>query len=142
MSMINKTAVLFCAMTVWGWSFTAIAGELDQASQEALKKTAHTLTNRAEREKYKKDDAALQKVDDQVHALTGDGKNKDAIYNAAAKILGDLAKESGGDPDKMLEKMQKAQSDPKAFLESLPQEDRNMIRGIAEDIEKVDSKQP
>ncbi len=120
----------------------AFSAELDEASQEALKKTTAILRDRKERDKVKESDAALQKVDKEVVALTGEGKNKDAIYDAAAKILGDMAKESGGDADKMAELMQKAQSNPKAFLEGLSEDNKKMIRGIAEDIEKVDSQQP
>lgn len=115
---------------------------MDEASQQALGETQKTMTNRVEREKIKKDNAALQQVDADVEALVGNGTNKDAMYEAAAKILGDMAKDTDGDPDKMREVMQNAQRDPKAFLNSLSEDNKKMIRGIAEDIEKIDSQKP
>lgn len=140
--MIKNKATLFVTLALFGFASHGVAGELDDASQEALQKTTQVLTNKSERESLKKDNAALQKVDRDVESLTGDGKNKEAMYEAAAKILGDMARESGGDADKMKAIIDEAQANPAAFYQKLSGDQKSMIRGIAEDIEKIDSKQP
>lgn len=126
--------------------FTSVvnAEELSGVDQEALGKTTDMLKNRGEREKMKQNDAALKKVDRDVESLAGDGANKDAIYNAAAKVMEQMAKDSNGDAIKMQELIQQAQKNPQKFLESMDESNKAMIRGIANDIEKtkVDSKQP
>lgn len=138
----NFIAICLCA------TFTASfahAEELSGIDQEALGKTTDLLKNRGEREKMKQSDAALKKVDRDVESLAGDGANKDAIYNMAAKVMEQMAKDSNGDAIKMQELIQQAQKNPQKFLESMDESNKAMIRGIANDIEKsnkVDSKQP
>lgn len=121
------------------------SAQLDPASNEALRKTQNVLVDKNEREKVKANDASLQKVDKDLESLVGKDGDKEALYKAASKIMNDLAQETNGDADKMQLIMQQAQKDPKGFYEKyLSGENKQMIRGIAEDIEKikVDSKRP
>lgn len=119
--------------------------QLDPESNEALRKTQNVLTDQGTRERVKATDASLQKIDKDLENLVGKDGDKEALYQAASKIMSDLAQETNGDADKMQLIMQEAQKNPKAFYEKyISGENKQMIRGIAEDIEKikVDSKRP
>lgn len=142
---MTKTLFLFALfLSVNFISYIAAAGDLSNPDKEAMDKTVDLMNNKAERAKVIKDDENMKKVDKDVTDLAGTEQNKDAMYSAASKIFQDMVKEANGDPIKMQELMQKAQSDPKKFMESLSGANQNLIRGIANDIEKtkVDSKTP
>lgn len=140
---MRKIIFIFAFISANFISYLAVA-EVDGASDEALKKVQGVLTNKGAREDAKKTDGNLQKVDNDIDALTSNPQNKEALYQAASKILGEVAKEANGDPQKMQELMIKAQKDPAAFLNSMSESNKKLIRSIAEDIEKtkVDSKKP
>ncbi|AGH95807.1 hypothetical protein [Pseudobdellovibrio exovorus] len=65
----------------------------------------------------------------------GDNSKKQEMYSLAAALLPWLAQQAAGDPNKMAEIMQKFQSDPQSFFNSIPEEQRNKIRALASEIE-------
>jgi hypothetical protein len=77
--------------------------------------------------------AADQKA---LEAAGGNAAGKQALYNISADIMPILVSQSGGDPDKMLAIMQKAQTDPEGFFNSLPLEIQNKIKSAADSMEK------
>ncbi|MEK7691130.1 MAG: hypothetical protein AAB425_08930 [Bdellovibrionota bacterium] len=99
-----------------GGNAGAMGGGLDAASQEALEKTQRMLENAQAREEaiHKTGDRAVQ-VDQRVKALGGSADQTQKIYQLASEIFGDLAKEAGGDPIKLMQMMEAAQKNPEAF---------------------------
>jgi hypothetical protein len=123
----------------------AAIGEMDPASQEALVKTQQVLTNPEDRQNAFQGNESMQGVDRDVSALSGNDKNKNAIYDVASKIFADIANQANGDSIKMQELIEAAQKNPEAFLNNtVSEQNKAMIRQISEDIEKisVDSKKP
>ncbi len=140
-----KSIILPLFFLVFSVLPTISLADLDSASDEALQNTQKFLVNKEEREIFKGTDPSLKKIDKDLEKLVGDKGQKEEVYKATAKILEDLARETGGDPEKMLQIMEQAQKDPKAFyLKHLSKENKKAIRGIAEDIDKinVDSTKP
>jgi hypothetical protein len=115
--------------------------ELDKDQTQGLKDTQRLLTNPTERNAAIKGDKKALDVDQKVEALTGSGKNKEEIYDIAAKVMEAIAVESKGDPEKMQQLLMEAQSNPQAFYSKYFSEaDKARVRNLAQDIEKKGSK--
>lgn len=112
-----------------GWS-----AELDGASQEALQKTQEMLQDPKERNKAIQKDANAVAADQQVRSLAGSDKNTQEIYGLSSDILGDLAKQANGDPNKMLELIEKAKKDPEAFGKTLTPEQKRKLHELSTQI--------
>ena len=99
-----------------GTAAGTMGGGLDAASQEALEKTQRMLENAQSREAaiQKTGDRAVE-VDQRVKELGGSADQTQKIYQLASEIFGDLAKEAGGDPIKLMQMMEAAQKNPEAF---------------------------
>lgn len=113
----------------------------DQAlADEAVKKTQDLLTNSDQRKEVIKADPKAKSANDKVLTVTGgDDIQTQKIYNISAEILPILMKEVENNPNKAAELLQKAQKDPAAFLNSLPENIRNQIRNVSADIERKNS---
>jgi hypothetical protein len=64
-------------------------------------------------------------------AVGGNAANKQEVYDISADIMPYLVQQSGGDPNKMLIIIQKAQADPEGFMNSLPANVQTRIRSAA-----------
>lgn len=118
--------VLVTATAAWGDS-------LGNAEEKALAETQRILTNPTERSKaIGKDEAALN-ADHNLKSLAGE--QTEEMYGLAADVLGSLAQETGGNPDKMDEILQKAMSDPASFAARFSPEQMKKLRGLAEKLE-------
>ncbi len=99
------------------------------------------LTNPSERNAAIKNDKKALETDAKVEALTGSGKNKEEVYDIAAKVMEAITVESKGDPAKMQQMLLEAQSNPQAFYNKFfSEDDKNRVRNLASDIEKKGTK--
>lgn len=115
--------------------------QLDQHQQQGLKDTKRMLTNPSERNAAIKNDKKALETDAKVEALTGSGKNKEEVYDIAAKVMEAITVESKGDPAKMQQMLLEAQSNPQAFYNKFfSEDDKNRVRNLASDIEKKGTK--
>lgn len=71
-----------------------------------------------------------------LEAVGGNASDKQALYNLSADVMAVLFQQSGGDPVKMQALLQKAQTDPESFLNSLPPDMKAKIGNIATEVEK------
>jgi hypothetical protein len=114
---------------------------LPAAEHEGLRKTQDLLRNKAERDKFIKDDPKARDVDRKVEALTGGGADKEQIYDISAKVMEKVTIEANGNPELMQKMMVEAQKDPVAFYNRyFSEEAKRQTRGLAESIEKKSGK--
>ena len=69
--------------------------------------------------------------------LAGSEENLDQIYNLSGKIFQDLAKKANGDPKKMQELLDQALADTQGFASQFTPEQKQQLKNISIDIEKV-----
>jgi hypothetical protein len=109
------------------------AEELDKASKEALQQTQQLLKNPEQRRQAVKGDAKAQKADQYVNSLTGGNEAvSDEMYQFAAEIMGTLTKDTGGDPQKMQERLKEFMANPEAFANQLTPEQQKRLKELAQ----------
>lgn len=113
----------------------------EAASQEALKETQALLKDPAAREAALKDNPDAAKLNENLKSLAGP-QDSEEIYKISADIMGDLMKQSDGDPVKAMQLLQDAQKDPEHFGANLSPEQRAKIKAIAERIEAAQKTGP
>lgn len=108
--------------------------ELDQYDQKALQQTMDLLKNQNEREKAIKGDAAAEKADAYAKDLFGNAGGSNELYELAADLFADMAKQSGGDVDKMKALVEQYQRDPAAFAEKWSPEQKQKLKGLSDKV--------
>ncbi len=113
------------------------AAELDEHQKRGLEDTRKMMTDPSLREHALKTQPEGQRVDEKVEQLTGKGKGKEEIYGLASEVLEVIARESGGDPEKMQKILSEAQANPEKFYEKYftPAQKRR-VRSLANEIER------
>ncbi len=108
---------------------------LDKHSQKALKQTIELLNNQTKLNK------AIQKSDKAksnhkaIKSMTGNNQVKtDAIYKLSSEIMSSIVMKTNGDPDKMMEILKKAETDPEAFAKTFTPEQRRALREVSSQI--------
>ena len=116
--------------------------ELDKYSAEALSKTKALLQNQAQREDFVQNNPDAQGIDAKIDKLVGDNpEDKQKLYRLAASIMEKMTNESGGDSQKMLEKLMESQGDPKKFYDTFGAEHKEALRQLGESIESRQNNQ-
>lgn len=110
--------------------------KLDAASQEALRQTIQLLNSPVQRGEVIQKDSKAKAADDQVQSLMGTPENTAKLYELAGKIMENLANQAEGDPQKMMEILEKAQRDPSSFASSFTPEQQKMLQDLAKQVEK------
>jgi hypothetical protein len=128
--LIGRLVLVFLFLAV----FPLPAETLDPAAADALQKTQALLLDPQARKNIMLNDPKAASMDAQVKSLAGSDQNTQAIYALAASILGNLANSASGDPEKMMELIQKAQKDPAAFAKGLTKEQKDDLSSIASKI--------
>lgn len=109
-----------------------VVQDLDADTMKALQETQDVLRNPALRamqpEMKGPAGAALQ---GQLDALGGTSADQEKIYQMAAEILGDLAKQANGDPAQMEKILEQAKKNPEAFANSLTPQQQQQIKDLA-----------
>jgi hypothetical protein len=73
-------------------------------------------------------------IDQQVRALTGSPELTQEVYNLAAQVLADLVQSTGGDMGKVFEALDRAKSDPGAFVATLSPQTRDRLKELSDKI--------
>ena len=128
-------SVLFLAFNVCAFE--------DEANTEALQQTQNLLRNsEARKSAISTDSAKAADKNAEITAL-GDPAAKSEVYNIAADLMPWLVEQSQGDVSKMMQLIQEAQKNPKAFLQRMPVSERQKIKNLSGFIErKKESRQP
>ncbi len=114
----------------------------DQYDEEALQKTIQLLKNKTERENSIKGDEEAGKADAYTKNLFGgDSKSTNAVYELAADVFADLAKQADGDADKMKALIEQFQRDPAAFADKWSPEQKKRLKEISTKV-KVPASNP
>jgi hypothetical protein len=107
---------------------------LDAASAEALATTLRMLADPAARGDVLAADPAAAAIDKQVQGMAGSSALAQEVYGIAAEVFADLARNSGGDPQRMNEALERAKSDPAGFAAMLRPETLQRLRELSSKI--------
>lgn len=82
-------------------------------------------------------------ADQRAALITNNSKErKTELYDMSADIFATLMQNAGNDPNKAAELLQKAQTNPEAFLNSLTPEQKLKINNMAKQIESENNNRP
>ncbi|HXJ82800.1 MAG TPA: hypothetical protein VMS64_29445 [Candidatus Methylomirabilis sp.] len=73
-------------------------------------------------------------IDQQVRALTGSPQLTQEVYNLAAQVLAELVQSTGGDTGKLFDALDRAKSDPEAFVATLSPQTRDRLKELSDKI--------
>jgi hypothetical protein len=107
------------------------AQSLDPSSQDALNQTLQILLDPSARAAELSKNPQGVTVDQQVRALTGSDALTQEFYAVAGQVLGELAQNTGGDAQKMLQAVERAKSDPAGFAAMLSPATQQRLRDLA-----------
>lgn len=107
------------------------AQALDPAAAEALAATLRMLADPAARAGILARDPAAAAIDKQVQGMAGSSALAQEVYGIAAEVFADLARNSGGDPQRMSEALERAKSDPAGFAAMLRPETLERLRALS-----------
>ncbi len=107
------------------------AQALDPAAAEALAATLRMLADPAARAGILARDPAAAAIDKQVQGMVGSSALAQEVYGIAAEVFADLARNSGGDPQRMSEALERAKSDPAGFAAMLRPETLERLRALS-----------
>jgi hypothetical protein len=110
---------------------------LDSDTENALNEVIEMLVTPKQRNQLIDKDAKSKKADEFALQVAGSDANKQKIYELAAKVMKDLAVHHKGDPEKMMEVLNKASKDPESFARSFSPEQRNALKDLALEIERT-----
>src|SRR5574337_167978 len=82
----------------------------DPASEEALKETLRLLLDPSLRNPELAKNPQAAEIDKQIRSMTGSEKLTQEFYDLAARIFEELTRNSGGDPARMSEALERGQS--------------------------------
>ena len=113
----------------------ARADELDPLTQQSVEKTQALLTNPEARGAAVQSDPKARDADATARKVTISDANTEAMYQLASELFGSLARESGGDPQRMSEILRGATADPESFAAKLTPSQRAELEQLAKSVE-------
>lgn len=136
MAALAILSTLFCSSVAYG-------DDDGKLVDDAVNDTAAMLKDSKRREEVIKGDANAKAASDKVKNVTGgDAKHSQQIYSISADALEAVMKSANNDPTKAAEMLNKAQANPEAFFNSLPEDIKKQIRGVSGDIEEKQKGKP
>ena len=109
-----------------------LAGETpDSALQEALAATLRVLRDPALHSPAVAGSPRAATIDTEIQAMTGSPELTQEFYDLAATIFEELARNSGGDTNKLRETLERAAEDPAAFAALLSPATLDRLRALA-----------
>lgn len=123
-------ALLVLALLL-GSAMALDAQTLDPAREEALAATLRLLRDPALRGPAISGSPQAAGIDSQLQSLTGSPQLTQEVYELAAEIFNDLARNSGGDVGRMGQALEDARRDPAAFAAMLSPATLQKLREIA-----------
>ncbi len=131
-------------MLVFFISFILILGSSIALAQELPEdpviQTQKVLTNPEARKKAIEETKGARDADQAALGVAGSQENLNNMYQVSSEILPIINKMADGDQAKMMQLLSEAQKNPEKFYNSLPENLRNQIRGIAKESEQNKSK--
>ena len=121
------TALLLLVLT----ASSLPAQVLDPTAAEALAATLRMLADPTARADVLARDPAAAAIDKQVQGMAGSSALAQEVYGIAAEVFADLARNSGGDPRRMNEALERAKSDPAGFAAMLRPETLERLRALS-----------
>ena len=118
-------------LLAWAAVGPAAAQKLDPAAQDALDKTLQILLDPQARSGDLAKNSQGAAVDQQVRALAGSDALAQELYAVAGDVLRELAQVSGGDPQKMLQAVDRARTDPAGFAAMLSPATLQRLRDLS-----------
>jgi len=109
----------------------AAAQPLDATSQDALNQTLRILLDPASRGAAIATTPQGAALDQQLRGLAGSDALTQEFYALAGQILTELVQNTGGDAQKMLQAVERAQSDPAGFASMLSPATQQRLRDFA-----------
>jgi hypothetical protein len=109
----------------------AAAQALDPTSQDALNKTLQILLDPAARNAEIAKSPVGSATDQQVRAVAGSDALTQEFYALAGQVLADLAQNTGGDAQKMLQAVERAKTDPAGFAAMLSPATQQRLRDLS-----------
>ena len=117
--MTCRRLVLLGALIALAAAGEAAAQPLDPSSQDALNKTLQILLDPGARNAELAKNPQGTALDQQVRTLAGSDALTQEFYAVAGQILTELAQNTRGDAQKMLQAVERAKTDPAAFAAML-----------------------
>jgi len=109
----------------------AAAQALDPTSQDALNKTLQILLDPGARNAEIAKSPVGSAMDQQVRTLAGSDALTQEFYALAGQVLADLAQNTGGDAQKMLQAVERAKTDPAGFAAMLSPATQQRLRDLS-----------
>ena len=119
------------ALLAWAAVGPAAAQKLDPAAEDALDKALQILLDPQARSGELAKNSQGAAVDQQVRALAGSDALAQELYAVAGDVLRELAQVSGGDPQKMLQAVDRARTDPAGFAAMLSPATQQRLRDLS-----------
>ena len=129
--MSRSRVAVVVALLAWAAAGPAAAQKLDPASQDALDKTLHILLDPQARSGELAKSSQGAAADQQVRTLGGSDAMTQELYQIAGEVLKELAQSTGGDPQKMLEAVDRARTDPAGFAAMLSPATLERLRDLS-----------
>jgi hypothetical protein len=128
---IRLRAAVVVSLLAWAAAGPAAAQKLDPGSQDALDKTLQILLDPQARSGELAKNSQGTAVDQQVRALAGSDALAQELYAVAGEVLKELVQVTGGDPQKMLEAVGRARTDPAGFAAMLSPATQQRLRDLS-----------
>jgi hypothetical protein len=109
----------------------AAAQAVDPTSQDALNKTLQILLDPGARNAEIAKSPVGSAMDQQVRTLAGSDALTQEFYALAGQVLADLAQNTGGDAQKMLQAVERAKTDPAGFAAMLSPATQQRLRDLS-----------
>ncbi len=109
----------------------AAAQALDPTSQDALNKTLQILLDPGARNAEIAKSPVGSAMDQQVRTLAGSDALTQEFYALAGQVLADIAQNTGGDAQKMLQAVERAKTDPAGFAAMLSPATQQRLRDLS-----------
>lgn len=135
--MKNLASIFVCALAC----AASLHAETPQETK-ALDETLSILLSPDQRKQIIDKEPKAKEADDFALQVGGNAANQQKIYELAAKVMADLAKNGKWDPDKMMQILEKANKDPESFANTFSPEQKKMLQELAAEIEKAKPAKP
>jgi hypothetical protein len=126
---MNRFGVIFFILTVFGMTAASVWAD-------PLEETTALLNDPVARAQLIQKDPQAKAADQRVTGLGLDQAGQDQVYKISGSITESLAASTGGDSEKMSEKVQEYLRDPASVEKDLTPEQRAQIHELSEEMPK------
>lgn len=119
-----------------------VYAQLNQEDQQALDQTKRFLQNREARESYFRQNPGTQEVLNSINSLGMNAGQKDQVFKVSADVFEQLVNTAQGDSQNIKKILEGAQNDPEAFYKMLPENIKNQVKGLANELSPSDTRGP